>query len=312
MPGSSGSGPAPPPVAPLPASGAPHASRRGLRPPPPRREPAPVPGRSPGATTAPRDRKSRARAPSALPKGTEPSLCPAGPGRRPALPAPTFCQIPRPPPARGRTPGAAAGRAPWPAGAPLAAEALPGGRGSGCRPGRPHCHGSGAAASSAPSLSLSRFLPGCQAEEARRGERQRRPTPAEAPAAGPGPPALPGAPGVPGTPGAGERQGARCCGQRGANRARGALGRVGFLVRSFCILNFLKEGGYALLSARLPSKAKSVTIWPFINQTFPTTKFFKRLTRCIWFFSVSNAPINSSQVLACVTSSVPALVQKKK
>lgn len=126
--GSSGSGPALPPAAPLPAWGAPHASRRGLRPSPPRREPAPVPSRSPGATTAPRVRKSRARAPPALPKGTEPSPCPAGPGRRPALPAPTFCQIPRQPPARGRTPGAAAGRAPWPAGAPLAAEAAPGGR----------------------------------------------------------------------------------------------------------------------------------------------------------------------------------------
>lgn len=307
MPGSPGSGtgsPAPPPAAPPPRQavpgrrcpqrgwGAPHASRRGLRPPPPRREPAPG-GWGRAGARGPQQRPASNRG--------EPGLPPLSPRERrvrparpvplaaPALPVPTFCQIPRPPPARGRTPGVAEGRAPWPAGAPLGraggraavAEALPlpGGRGSGCRPGRPRCHSSGAAARSVFSLCLSFSLSRCltarlAARRRRRGAgsgsaarpRQRRPRP---------PPPARGT-WIAGTPGAGESgsepQLLRTAGHRPQS---GALGRVGFLVMSFCILNFLKEDGYALLTAKLPSKAKSVTIWPSFNQpNLPNNKAF--------------------------------------
>lgn len=96
--------------------------------------------------------------------------------------------------AGGGSPTARAGRRGGPGWAAVA-EALPyrraarraegrdrGWRGrSGCRRRRLRCHSSGAAASP----SLSARPPRCRAKEARRGERQRRPSPAEAPAAGP-------------------------------------------------------------------------------------------------------------------------------
>lgn len=292
---------------PGPHRGAPHASRRGLR--LAGRQPrGPGPGGSPRTTAAPRVGKGRARASSALPEGTPSSPCPAGPGRRPRSPrAYLLSNSPAAPSERqdarsSRRESSMAGGGP---GRAAVAEALPlpGGRGSGCRPGRPRCHSSGAAASSAPSLSLSfsRSLPArLAARRRRRGAgsgsaarpRQRRPRPARGRLPCQGHLASVGHLG---------RQRATtspsCCRQRGTNRGLGALRRVGFLVMSFCISNFLKEDGYALLSAKLPSKGKKVMIWPsFTNKTFPTTELLLNIYKVYVVSSVSNTPINSSQV----------------
>lgn len=195
---------APPPA---PGIGAPHASCPGLRPPPPRRQLAPAAGarQEPGDHHgAPRQtgespgylRSPRGNADLALPGRSRPR-----PPLSPRLPSVKFPGRPQREAGRQEQPqGELHGRRElrWPPRQPRASGGGGGapaaGRAGVRLPPRPAALPqlrSGGELGALPfpfPLLLPARPPGCQAEEARRGERQRRPIPAEAPAARPGPP----------------------------------------------------------------------------------------------------------------------------